>query len=81
MTTSMVPIRECEEVRIVEDEELGATAPLKSEICIHSEKATNLIQFLEKIREQSIFVKIGYWTAFKGLKLKNEQEIVIKTFN
>jgi hypothetical protein len=54
---------------------------LKSEICIHSEKATNLLQFLEKIREESIFIKIGHWTAFKGLKLKDEQEIVIKTFH
>ncbi len=54
---------------------------MKSEICIHSVKATNLIEFLEKIREESIFIKIGQWTAFKGLKLKDEQEIVIKTFH
>jgi len=39
------------------------------------------MQFLEKIREESIFVKTGYRTAFKGLKLKDEQEIVIKTYH
>jgi len=39
------------------------------------------MQFLEKIREESIFVKIGHWIAFRGLKLKDEQEIVIKTFH
>jgi KaiC/GvpD/RAD55 family RecA-like ATPase len=75
------PIRGRGEVKIVEDERLGATAPLKSTICIHSEKATNLLQFLEKIREESIFIKIGHWTAFKGLKLEDEQEMVIKTFH
>ncbi len=41
----ITPIRGRKEVRFVEDERLGAAVPLKSEICIHLEKATNLLQF------------------------------------
>ena len=39
------------------------------------------MQFLEKIMEESIFIKIGSLTDFKGLKLEDEQETVIKTFH
>jgi len=34
------------------------------------------MQFLEKIREESIFIKIGYWTSFKELKLEDEQKLL-----
>ena len=75
------PIRGRRELIMAQDENLGITAPLKSTICVYAEKAINLLQFMERIKDETLFIKIGYWTAFRGLAIKDEQEVVIKTFH
>ncbi|MCX8137924.1 hypothetical protein [Pyrobaculum aerophilum] len=65
----------------VEDSGLGKVVLIKSAICVHSESLKNLVEFLSKIQSDAIFLKIGIWTSFRGLKISPERLFVAQTFH
>ncbi|WP_148682387.1 RAD55 family ATPase [Pyrobaculum neutrophilum] len=66
---------------LVEEEKLGITAPLKSVVCIHGERVRKVNALLEKIKDSAIFLKIGFWTSFHGIELRDDQIYVVRTFH
>ncbi|WP_333638672.1 RAD55 family ATPase [Pyrobaculum aerophilum] len=65
----------------VEDSGLGKVVLIKSGICIHSESLKNIAELLSKIHSEAIFLKIGPWTSFRGVKITPEKLFVAQTFH
>jgi len=66
---------------IIKDDKLGVEAPLKSTICIGVPSVKNVLNILSKIKDEALFLKIGPWTSYRGLEIKNDQEVVASTFH
>jgi len=65
---------------IIKDDKLGVEAPLKSPICIGAPSVKKVLNILSKIKDEALFLKIGPWTSYRGLEIKNDQEVVASTF-
>jgi len=66
---------------VVKDDKLGVEAPLKSVICIGAPSVKRVLKILSNIRDESLFMRIGPWTSYKGLEIEEGREIVILTFH
>jgi len=66
---------------IIKDDKLGVEAPLKSEICIGASSVKKVLKVLSNIRDEALFLKIGPWSAYRGLEIKSDQEVIVSTFH
>ncbi len=66
---------------LLEDEALGITAPAHSVLCVHSESIKSLANYLSKIKEEAIYITVGYWTPFHGIVKDERNMYIIRTTN
>jgi len=66
---------------VVKDDKLGVEAPLKSEICIGASSVKKVLKILSNIKDEALFLQIGPWSSYRGLEIKNDQEVVASTFH
>jgi len=66
---------------VIRDGKLKIETLRKSEICIGSTSIRKISELLDVIKDYSIFIKIGPWTSYRGVKIEKGREVVIDTFH